>query len=67
MGVGAALAGGCTVGNGMVQTAQFSWQGWVALAFMLVGAGGAAKLTIGGGTPPETAPTAAPGRPNPGV
>lgn len=46
MGVGAALAGGCTVGNGMVETAMHTWQGWVSLAFMVLGAGVAAKLTI---------------------
>lgn len=37
MGVGASLAGGCTVGNGMVQTSLFSYQGWVALAFIALG------------------------------
>lgn len=37
MGVGAALAGGCTVGNGMVQTSLFSYQGWVALGFIALG------------------------------
>ncbi|WP_165164482.1 YeeE/YedE thiosulfate transporter family protein [Corynebacterium qintianiae] len=37
MGVGAALAGGCTVGNGMVQTSLFSYQGWVALGFIAFG------------------------------
>lgn len=46
MGVGAALAGGCTVGNAMVETAQFSYQGWVSLIFMMLGTGLAAKLTI---------------------
>ncbi|QTX04787.1 YeeE/YedE family protein [Agromyces archimandritae] len=46
MGVGAAIAGGCTVGNSMVATAQFSYQGWVSTAFMLLGAGIAVKLTI---------------------
>lgn len=46
MGVGAAIAGGCTVGNGMVETAAFSWQGWVSLAFMVAGAGVTAKLTM---------------------
>ena len=46
MGVGAALAGGCTIGNAMVQTAQFSFQGWTAFAFMLLGTGLAARLTI---------------------
>lgn len=46
MGIGASLAGGCTVGNGMVQTAQFSFQGWTALVFMILGTGLAARLTI---------------------
>lgn len=46
MGIGAALAGGCTIGNAMVETAQFSYQGWVSFAFMLLGTGAAAKLTI---------------------
>ena len=46
MGIGAALAGGCTIGNAMVQTAQFSFQGWTALVFMVLGTGLAAKLTI---------------------
>ncbi|MCQ2000909.1 YeeE/YedE family protein [Arthrobacter zhaoxinii] len=46
MGIGAALAGGCTIGNAMVQTAQFTFQGWTALIFMILGTGVAAKLTI---------------------
>ncbi|WP_309131872.1 YeeE/YedE family protein [Brevibacterium sp.] len=46
MGVGAAIAGGCTVGNAMVSTAQFEYQGWVATFFMIVGAGIAVKTTI---------------------
>lgn len=46
MGIGAAIAGGCTVGNAMVSTAQFEYQGWVATFFMIVGAGIAAKATI---------------------
>ena len=46
MGIGAALAGGCTIGNAMVQTAQFSFQGWTALACMILGTGLAARLTI---------------------
>lgn len=37
MGVGASLAGGCTIGNGLVETALFSWQGWVALPLMVLG------------------------------
>lgn len=37
MGIGASLAGGCTVGNGMVQTSLFSFQGWVAMVFIALG------------------------------
>lgn len=46
MGIGASLAGGCTVGNGMVQTALFGFQGWVALLFIALGVGVAAKLWL---------------------
>ena len=46
MGVGAVLAGGCTVGNGMVATGLFSWQGWIALAAMALGAGLAARIYL---------------------
>lgn len=46
MGIGASLAGGCTIGNAMVKTATFSLQGWVALAFMVLGTGVAAYQTI---------------------
>ncbi|MCX2163892.1 YeeE/YedE thiosulfate transporter family protein [Corynebacterium auriscanis] len=46
MGVGASAAGGCTVGNGMVQTSLFSYQGWVALLFIAIGIGVAAKLWL---------------------
>lgn len=46
MGVGAALAGGCTVGNGMVQTALFSYQGWVALLFIALGVGAGARIWL---------------------
>ncbi|QIW15587.1 sulfur transporter [Pasteurellaceae bacterium RH1A] len=37
MGVGASLAGGCSIGNGLVETSLFSWQGWVALPLMILG------------------------------
>ncbi|MFP7358440.1 YeeE/YedE family protein [Kurthia gibsonii] len=37
MGFGASLAGGCTIGNGLVQTAMFSWQGWISLGFIILG------------------------------
>src|SRR5699024_11275836 len=46
MGVGASLAGGCTVGNGMVQTSMFSFQGWIALLFIAVGIGVGAKFWL---------------------
>jgi hypothetical protein len=46
MGVGAALAGGCTIGAAMVATARFSYEGWLAFAFMLLGTGLAAKVYI---------------------
>ncbi len=46
MGVGAALAGGCTIGNAMVETAQFTYQGWISFAFMVLGTGAAAKVFI---------------------
>lgn len=46
MGIGASLAGGCTIGNAMVKTAEFSYQGWIAFAFMILGVGVAARLTI---------------------
>lgn len=46
MGVGAALAGGCTVGNGMVETSLFSFQGWIALLFIALGVGAATKLWL---------------------
>ena len=46
MGVGAVLAGGCTAGNGMVNTGLFSWQGWIALAAMALGTGLAARIYL---------------------
>ena len=46
MGVGAAWAGGCTIGNSMVQTAQLSLQGWLALLFTFLGVGLGARLFI---------------------
>lgn len=46
MGVGASLAGGCTVGHGMVATAQLSWEGWVATGSMLLGAGVGTRLFV---------------------
>lgn len=46
MGIGATLAGGCSIGNGLVDTAFFSWQGWVALPMMIFGTWVAAYWTI---------------------
>ncbi|UXR46055.1 YeeE/YedE family protein [Staphylococcus simulans] len=37
MGFGASVAGGCSIGNGLVATAALSWQGWIALASMILG------------------------------
>lgn len=56
MGIGASLAGGCTIGNAMVKTATFSIQGWVALAFMVLGTGAAAYQTILKKQPASTRP-----------
>ncbi|MBN6070431.1 YeeE/YedE family protein [Aggregatibacter actinomycetemcomitans] len=46
MGIGASLAGGCSIGNGLVETALFSWQGWVALPLMVFGTWVAAYFTL---------------------
>ncbi|RJF44842.1 YeeE/YedE family protein [Actinomyces sp. 2119] len=46
MGVGAAWAGGCSIGNALVQTSLLSWQGWMALTFQVLGVGAAAWATI---------------------
>jgi hypothetical protein len=46
MGFGAALAGGCTIGNGLVQTALMTWQGWTALAFTIAGTWTAAHFVF---------------------
>jgi len=37
MGFGASLAGGCSIGNGLVMTAMMTWQGWISLLFMIIG------------------------------
>ena len=36
MGFGASVAGGCSIGNGLVETATMTWQRWIALASMIV-------------------------------
>ncbi|WP_203364076.1 YeeE/YedE family protein [Bacillus sp. REN10] len=46
MGFGASLAGGCSIGNGLVETALFTWQGWISLPFMILGTWTAAYFTI---------------------
>ena len=46
MGIGASLAGGCSIGNGLVETAFFSWQGWISLPVMVLGTWVAAYFTI---------------------
>lgn len=46
MGFGASLAGGCSIGNGLVETALFTWQGWVSLPCMILGTWVAAYFTI---------------------
>ena len=42
MGIGAALAGGCTIGNSLVVTSLFSDQGWVPLIAIMAGTWGVA-------------------------
>lgn len=37
MGFGASLAGGCSIGNGLVMTAMMTWQGWTSLLFIILG------------------------------
>ncbi len=37
MGFGASIAGGCSIGNGLVMTAMITWQGWVGLTFIILG------------------------------
>lgn len=46
MGIGATLAGGCSIGNGLVETAFFSWQGWLSLPMMILGTWVASYFTI---------------------
>jgi len=37
MGIGSGLAGGCMLGNTLVNTAWFSWQGWVFIPCIIFG------------------------------
>ena len=46
MGIGASIAGGCTIGNSLVQSALFSWQGWLAFLFTFLGVGAGAKAFV---------------------
>lgn len=46
MGFGASVANGCSVGNGLVETALLTWQGWISLPFMIFGTWTAAYFTI---------------------
>ena len=43
---GASWAGGCTIGNAMVETAQFSFQGWISFLFMFLGVGLGTKVFV---------------------
>lgn len=45
-GVGIVLAGGCSIGNALVQTSLLSWQGWIALVFQMLGVGAAAWFLL---------------------
>ena len=60
LGVGASLAGGCTIGNAMVNTATFGFQGWVSLLFMIIGTGAATRLFITGSARVGTSPALVP-------
>ena len=72
MGIGASLAGGCTIGNAMVETAQFTWQGWISFAAFLLGTGAAVRVyilphrgttaTVASTAGPAGTPAAAPAR-----
>lgn len=46
MGIGASLAGGCTIGNSLVETSLFSYQGWVSLIAIMLGTWGAAWVFL---------------------
>ncbi len=37
MGIGASLAGGCTIGNGLTNTSIMAWKGWIGLLFTIFG------------------------------
>ena len=46
MGIGATLAGGCSIGNGLVGNCLFLLAGWVSLPLMILGTWVAAYFTI---------------------
>ena len=46
MGIGASIAGGCTIGNSLVQTSLFGVQGWTAFLFTFLGVGFAARVFV---------------------
>ncbi|MDN5689025.1 MAG: YeeE/YedE family protein [Brachybacterium sp.] len=46
MGIGASLAGGCTIGNSLVETSLFSYQGWVSFLAIMLGTWGAAWIFL---------------------
>ncbi|AKJ43567.1 YeeE/YedE family protein [Pragia fontium] len=46
MGIGSGLAGGCMLGNTVVNTAWFSWQGWLFIPCILLGSWLVSYFTI---------------------
>lgn len=46
MGIGSGLAGGCMLGNTLVNTAWFSWQGWVFIPCIIIGSWIVSYFTI---------------------
>lgn len=46
MGIGSGLAGGCMLGNTLVNTAWFSWQGWVFIPCIVIGSWIVSYFTI---------------------
>ncbi|AKG69224.1 TPA: YeeE/YedE thiosulfate transporter family protein [Serratia fonticola] len=46
MGIGSGLAGGCMLGNTIVNTAWFSWQGWLFIPCILLGSWLVSYFTI---------------------
>ncbi len=59
MGIGATLAGGCTIGNAMVNSATFGLVGWVSLIFMILGTGAATRVFIIGSAQGKASATTA--------